>query len=295
MKRPIHLSILVIAAQYSVSLSAEPSLPPIPIWPGGAPQETGKIPPEGAQPPKPNDTTIRVENVSQPTLSVFLPPEETHNGTAVVICPGGAYNILAWNKEGTEVAEWLNTLGVTGIVLKYRVPLRTGRAKHAAPLEDVQRALSVVRQRAAEWKLDARRVGLLGFSAGGHLAAVASTNHARRVYDAVDDVDKQSCRPDFTLLIYPAYLVDAENRLAEELPVAADTPPTFIAMTADDGVRVEGALFYYLALKQAKVPAEMHLYPVGGHGYGLRPSKNLVSTWPARAADWLKQSGYLNE
>lgn len=289
----VRLSILIAATCCPALFAAEPSLPPMAIWPSGAPQETGKIPPEGTQPLKPNDTTIRIEHVSQPTLSVFLPPEEKRNGTAVVICPGGAYNILAWNKEGTEVAEWLNTLGVTGIVLKYRVPLRPDRAKHAAPLEDVQRSLGLVRQRAAEWKLDAKRIGLLGFSAGGHLAAVASTNHAQRTYDAVDDADKLSCRPDFTLLIYPAYLVDAENRLAKELPVTSDTPPTFIAMTADDSVRVEGALFYYLALKAAKVPAEMHLYPVGGHGYGLRPSKNLVSTWPSRAADWLKQSRYL--
>lgn len=293
MRHSIRLSILVACC--STSFAAEPSIPPIPIWPHGAPQETGKLPPEGTQPLKPNDTTIRIENVSQPTLSVFLPPEEKRNGAAAVICPGGAYNILAWNKEGTEVAEWLNTLGVTGIVLKYRVPLRPDRAKHAAPLEDVQRSLSLVRQRSAEWSLDPKRIGLLGFSAGGHLAAVASTNHAQRTYDAVDDADQLSCRPDFTLLIYPAYLADAENRLAKELPVTSDTPPTFIAMTADDSVRVEGALFYYLALKQAKVPAEMHLYPVGGHGYGLRPSKNLVSTWPSRAADWLRQSGYLEK
>jgi len=273
--------------------AAEPSLPPLAIWPASAPHETAKLPPEGEQPLKPNDTTIRIENVSQPTLTVYEPPRDQRNGSAVVICPGGGYNILAWNKEGTEVAAWLNTLGVTGIVLKYRVPVRPSREKFAAPLEDVQRALGIVRQRADEWGLDIQRIGLLGFSAGGHLAAVASTNHEQRVYDPVDEADQLSCRPDFTLLIYPAYLVDNENRLAKELAVTAKTPPTFIAMTADDGVRVEGALFYYLALKEAKVPAEMHLYPTGGHGYGLRPSKHLVSSWPTRAEEWLRASGYL--
>lgn len=271
----------------------EPSRPQILLWPKGAPGETGDVGPEAEQPPKPNDMTIRIENVSQPSLTVYQPPKEKRNGTAVVVCPGGAYNILAWNKEGTEVAEWLNTLGVTAFVLKYRVPIRKNRERHAAPLEDVQRAIGIVRFDAKKWNLDSQHIGLLGFSAGGHLTAVASTNFSQRSYAAVDDADGESCRPDFTLMIYPAYLVDKENRISPELKITSETPTTFIAMTADDGVRVEGALFYYLALKEAKVPAEMHLYPTGGHGYGLRPSKNLVSTWPVRAADWLKASGLL--
>jgi acetyl esterase/lipase len=278
----------------SSAFAADP-LPAIPLWPNGAPGEAGDLGPEGTLPPRPNDTTIRIENVSQPTITVYPPPKGKNCGTAVVICPGGAYNILAWNKEGTEAAEWLNTLGVTGIVLKYRVPVRKHRERHAAPLEDVQRAMGLVRQRANDWGVDPKRVGLLGFSAGGHLAAVASTNFERRSYDVIDDSDRQSCRPDFTLLIYPGYLVDQENRLAPELKITADTPRTFIAMTEDDGIRVECGLFYYLALKEAKVPAEMHLYPSGGHGYGLRPSSHLVSTWPARAGDWLKANGLLGE
>lgn len=274
------------------AIAADP-LPAIVLWPNGAPGETGDIPPEGEQPLKPNDTTIRKENVSQPTITVFPPSREKHTGTAVVICPGGGYNILAWNKEGTEVAEWLNSLGVTGIVLKYRVPARKNRERHAAPLQDVQRAVGLVRERANEWQLNPDRIGVLGFSAGGHLAAVASTNSEQRTYDPIDAADKLSCRPDFTILIYPAYLVDQENRLAPELKVTAATPKTFIAMTEDDGVRVECGLFYYLALKQANVSAEMHLYPTGGHGYGLRTSEHLVSTWPARAADWLQANGLL--
>ncbi len=290
------LLFVIFCGSFAAQLSAqEPSFPPIKLWPNGAPEETKALPAEGTQAPKPNDTTIRIENVSAPTISVFQPPKEQRNGTAVVICPGGAYNILAWNKEGTEVATWFNTLGVTAVVLKYRVPVRPNRERFAAPLEDVQRALGIVRQHAKDWDLDEQRIGLLGFSAGGHLAAVASTNFAQRTYEPVDAADEVSCRPDFTLLIYPAYLVDNENHLAKEIQVTDRTPPTFIAMTEDDGVRVEGALFYYLALKQAKIPAEMHLYPTGGHGYGLRPSKHLIATWPQRAADWLKQNGWTDQ
>ncbi len=286
---------LTFVAVTSLPAFAADPLPPILLWPNGAPGETGEIPAEGAQPPKPNDTVIRTQNVSQPTITVFSPPKEKNTGTAVVICPGGGYNILAWNLEGTEVAEWLNTLGVTGIVLKYRVPARKNRERHAAPLQDAQRALGLVRERASEWGVNTKRIGILGFSAGGHLAAVASTNTEQRTYDLLDDADRQSCRPDFTLLIYPAYLVDKENRVSPELKLTADTPRTFIAMTQDDGVRVECGLFYYLALKEAKVPAEMHLYPSGGHGYGLRSSPHLVTTWPARAGDWLKANGLLEK
>ncbi|MGC3971441.1 MAG: alpha/beta hydrolase [Pirellulales bacterium] len=263
----------------------------IPLWAGKAPGETAELPPEAAQPGRPNDTTIRIGNVSSPTITVFPAPKDKATGAAVIICPGGGYNILAFNKEGTEVAEWLNSIGVTGIVLKYRVPKRPDRERHAPMLEDAQRAIGMVRHRASEWGIDPARIGILGFSAGGHLAATASNNYAKRTYAKVDAADDVSCRPDFAVLIYPAYLVDKENKLAAELPVSKETPPTFIAMTEDDGVRVECGLFYYLALKEAKVKAEMHLYPTGGHGYGLRPSEHLVSSWPARAGDWLKTLG----
>ena len=297
MTRPFAAALSSLVFLYGVAVAAadEPKGPqkPIALWSGAAPGDQGNLPPEAPQPAKPNDTTIRIGNVSQPTLSVFRPAEGKANGAAVVVCPGGGYNILAFNKEGTEVAEWLNSVGVTAFVLKYRVPKRPDRERHEAPLQDVQRALGLVRHRASEWNLDPQRIGVLGFSAGGHLAACASTNYGKRTYPAVDAADEASCRPDFAVLIYPAYLVDKDNKLAAELPVTGDTPPTFIAMTEDDGVRVECGLFYYLALKQAKVKAEMHLYPTGGHGYGLRPSEHLVSTWPARAADWLGSIGAL--
>jgi acetyl esterase/lipase len=268
---------------------------PILLWPGTAPGETGEIGPEQEQPKKPGDTTTRLTNVTRPSLEVFLPPQEKTTGTAVVICPGGGYNILAYNKEGTEVAEWLNSIGVAGIVLKYRVPARKGRERHEAPLQDAQRALGMVRGRAREWRIDPDRIGILGFSAGGHLAATLSNQYEQRTYPRVDETDDLSCRPSFALLIYPAYLVarKGENTLAPELTVTSRTPPTFLAQTEDDGVRVECSLFYYLALKNAKVPAEMHLYPDGGHGYGLRPSAHTVSTWPRRAEEWLRARGLL--
>jgi len=266
------------------------------LFPAGAPGEKGDIEAEHEQPLRPGDDTIRTANVTAPTLTVFRPAAEKNTGAAVIICPGGGYSILAWNKEGTEVAEWLNTIGVTGIVLKYRVPARKGQERHAAPLQDAQRAIGLVRQQAKELAIDPQRIGILGFSAGGHLAATASNNYEKRTYDRLDAADELSSRPDFSLLIYPAYLAGkADNALPPELKVTANTPRTFIAMTEDDGVRVECALFYYLALKNAKVPVEMHLYPTGGHGYGLRKSEHLISTWPQRAEEWLRSQGLLEQ
>jgi len=266
---------------------------PIPLWPKEAPGEKGDIGEEKDQPGKTADNTIRLTNVTKPTLTIHRPAADNNTGTAVLICPGGGYNILAWNKEGTEIADWLNTIGVTGIVLKYRVPVRKGRERYEAPLQDAQRALSLIRQRAGEWGIDTTRIGILGFSAGGHLAAAASTNFAKSAYEPADEIDKVSCRPDFALLIYPAYLVTKEDKLSPELKITAETPRTFLVITGDDAVRVEGCLFYYLALKQAKVPAELHVYPIGGHGYGLRPSAHGVSSWPKRAEDWLAKLGLL--
>jgi acetyl esterase/lipase len=181
------------------------------------------------------------------------------------------------------------------VLLKYRVPARKGAERYAAPLQDAQRALGLVREHAPEWKLDSKRIGILGFSAGGHLSAAASNNYAERTYPRVDAADDQNCRPDFAILIYPAYLAMKEkgDALAPELSVTAKTPPTFLAQTQDDPVRVQNSLYYYIALTQAKVPAEMHLYPTGGHGYGLRPTEKAVTTWPQRAAEWMSSQGLI--
>lgn len=272
---------------------------PINLWPNGAPREKGNIGEEGERPAKPNakKKIIIWQNVSAPTIAVHKPAKEIDTGAAVVVCPGGGYNILALDLEGTEVVEWLNSIGVTGVLLKYRVGRRAGREKHEAPLEDAQRAMGMVRQHAKQWGIDPNRIGIMGFSAGGHLSAAASNNFKKRAYRPVDHNDAVDCRPDFSMLIYPAYLTleDGSNKIAPELPISPQTPPTIIVMTGDDGVRVENALFYYLALKQAKVPAEMHLYAKGGHGYGLRPSENEVSNWPRRCETWMRGLGVLDK
>ncbi len=274
---------------------------PLPVWPDKVPGEKGDIGPEtdttkpGQDGPRPEQYVIRQGNVSHPTLTVYHPPKDKDTGAAVLVCPGGGYSILALNLEGTEICQWLNSVGVTAILLKYRVPSRAGLEKHTAALQDAQRALSVIRSRAKEWGVDTKRVGILGFSAGGHLAAAASTNYETRTYPEIDAADKESCRPDFTILIYPAYLTDStdKSKLAPEIKVTSSTPPAFIAMTQDDPVHVENAFTYARALQDAKVPAELHVYPTGGHGYGLRPTSNMVSHWPERAAEWMKAQGLL--
>ncbi len=299
MKSAFASALVLIAV--TTGLTAAPAAP-IRLWPKEAPGEKGGLGEE-------KDTTgakgglvagksvIRLGNVSQPTLTIYRPTKDKDTGAAVIICPGGGYNILAYDLEGSEICEWLNSIGVTGVLLKYRVPKRPGLEKHTAALQDAQRAVGLVRSRATEFGLDPKRIGILGFSAGGHLAAAACNNFDKRTYEPVDDADKASCRPDFAFLIYPAYLTVKEqgDKVSPELPITANTPQTFLAMTQDDGVRVESALFYYLALKQAKVPAELHLYPTGGHGYGLRPSTHGVTTWPKRAEEWMAARGLLTK
>jgi len=185
-------------------------------------------------------------------------------------------------------------LGVNCALVKYRVPVRAGLPRHAPPLQDAQRAVGMVRARAAEWNLDPRRIGILGFSAGGHLAAMLSNSYETRTYEPIDAADQVSCRPDFTLLIYPAYLTTKSEHgpvLAAELKVTANTPPSFMIQTEDDSVGVENTLVYYAALRTAKVPAEAHIYATGGHGYGLRASDKAVTGWPKLAEQWLRSLG----
>jgi acetyl esterase/lipase len=289
----------VNAGSVPVGVAMRDVMQPIRLWPGVAPGDTGDIGEEKDTSPANEDRNSksyvsRIGFVSQPTITVYKPAKDKNTGAAVVVCPGGGYSILAMNLEGTEVCEWLNSIGVTAVLLKYRVPARKDRERYAAPLQDAQRAIGMVRFHTKEWGIDPARVGILGFSAGGHLSAVTCANAAARTYPEVDAADKESCRPSFAILIYPAYLAtDDLTRLAPEIKVTADTPPTFITMTQDDPVHVEGALLYALALRQSKVPFELHVYPKGGHGYGLRPSANLVSQWPDRAAGWLTTQGWL--
>ena len=286
---------IVLALPTPECSAAEPSQT-LELWPEGAPGEKGDLgqeqdltkPTDGQIAGKP---LIRLGNVARPSIAVYRPAPDKDTGTAVVVCPGGGYHILAMDLEGTEVCEWLNSVGVTGVLLKYRVPRRAGLEKHTAALQDAQRAMGIVRAHAKEWGIDPKRIGVLGFSAGGHLAAAVSNRYAQRDYSPVDASDLVSCRPDFTVLIYPAYLtVKEENdKIAPELEISRSTPPTFLAMAQDDPVRVETAIFYALALKNAGVLMELHIYPTGGHGYGLRPSSDLVTTWPRRVEEWLEK------
>ena len=297
MKRP---ALRFLAVSFFAAAFAHAASEPIVLWPTGAPGEKGGLPPEGDT-SKPGEglvsgkPIIRLGNVSSPTITVFPAPADKATGAAVMVCPGGGYHILALDLEGTEVCEWLNSIGVTAVLLKYRVPVREGQPKHGPALQDAQRAMGIIRQRAGEWGIDPARVGVLGFSAGGHLCAALSASVAARTYEVVDDADKQSCRPDFMALIYAAYLTqkDKADEVNPDTAVSKLTPPTFLAMTEDDPVRAETALFYYLALKNAKVPAELHLYPMGGHGYGLRRTPFTISTWPQRVEEWLKSLSML--
>ncbi len=231
---------------------------------------------------------IRLTNVSNPTITLYSPKGKS-NGAAIVVFPGGAYRVLAIDLEGTEVCDWLNSIGATCVLLKYRVPNTGPLPKSAAALEDAQRAVGMVRAHAAEWHIDPQRVGVLGFSAGAHLAAALSTHFEKRLYDPVDSADEQSCRPDFAVIIYPGYLALSEQNFAAnpEIHVSKETPSTFIVQTEDDPVHVENSTVYFLALKNAGVPAEMHLYAQGGHGYGLRRTELPVTAWPQSVETWL--------
>ncbi len=230
---------------------------------------------------------IRLGNVSNPTLTVYSPRKNT-TGAAVVVFPGGAYRILAIDLEGTEVCSWLNTKGITCILVKYRVPGTGPYPKSAAALEDAQRALGIVRSKASAWHIDSHRVGVLGFSAGAHLAAALSTHFDHRLYEPVDAADQLSCRPDFAVILYPGYLALADKHFAAnpDIPVTSQTPPSFLLQAEDDPVHVENAVVYFMALKNAKVPAELHIYAQGGHGYGLRRTALPITTWPVRVETW---------
>jgi acetyl esterase/lipase len=276
-----------------------------PAWDPGPGHVTISIWPHGAPGAKPNpdpevDTTtatenlvagkplIRLGNVSVPTITVYS-PKNKNSGTAIVVFPGGAYHILAIDLEGTEVCEWLNSIGVTCVLLKYRVPDSGPYPKSSLALQDAQRAVGIVRSRAAEWHIDPNRIGVLGFSAGAHLAAALSTHFDQRLYEGVDAADQVSCRPDFAVIVYPGYLANPEQDFAPnaDIHVTEKTPPAFIVQAEDDPVHVENATNYFLALKDAKVPAELHIYAQGGHGYGLRHTALPVTDWPKLVENWL--------
>lgn len=276
-----------------------------PAWQPGAGHETLQVWPHGAPGAQPSsapeiDTTtakdnliagkpiIRLGNVSVPTLTLYA-PKSTNTGAAVVVFPGGGYHILAIDLEGTEVCDWLNSRGITCLLLKYRVPDSGPYPKSSAALQDAQRALGIVRSHAAEWHIDPQRIGVLGFSAGAHLAAALSTHFDQRLYAPIDAADQLSCRPEFAVIVYPGYLTLSEQNFAPnpDIHVTGKTPPTFIVQAEDDPVHVENSIVYFLALKNAKVPAELHIYAEGGHGYGLRRTALPITSWPQSVETWL--------
>lgn len=240
---------------------------------------------------------VYVARVSQPTMTVY-PPKGRNTGAAVVVFPGGGYNVLAIDLEGTEACDWLTSKGITCVLLKYRVPcVKTGPYRDCATaLEDAQRTVGLVRFRAAQWQIDPHKIGVLGFSAGGHMVAALSTHFEKRLYPAVDAADQESCRPDFAVALYPGHLAVREKAFAlnPDIQVGSHTPPTFLLHAQDDPIDpVENSLVYHAALTKAGVPAEMHVYVKGGHAFGLRRTGSAITGWPQLVETWLGTIGVI--
>ena len=329
------LALLALAAGAPRLCAGEPAWQPtaghtqVPIWPGVVPDAQ---PVQGPEVVRADEKRVAgrpwsyVGRVSQPTMTVYA-PKGANTGAAVVVFPGGGYQILAIDLEGTEVCDWLTSVGVTCVLSKYRVPGEGGYPRSAPypksgpypespmALEDAQRTMGLVRLHAAEWRIDPHKIGVLGFSAGGHLSAAMSTHFGKRLYPAVDAADKESCRPDFAVALYPGHLslsaaewdarqgtrahvvphppnVDRGLALNPEIPVTSQTPPTFLLQAEDDHVdNVDDSLAYYIALKKAGVPVEMHLYARGGHAFGLRRTELPITSWPRLVETWLGAMG----
>jgi acetyl esterase/lipase len=331
--KPLLVAIGVVFACNSLSAQKpvwqpSPGHTQIPIWPGAAPDPQPVAGPEYATRAEGKDALVAgaqweaVENVTQPTMTVYS-PNGMKTGAAVVVFPGGGYQVLAIDLEGSEVCEWLTARGITCVLLKYRVT-NVGPYPKSGPypespmaLEDAQRTLGLVRLHAAEWHIDPHKIGVLGFSAGGHLSAAISTHYAKRLYSAVDAADQESCRPDFAVALYPGHLsiaaaerdarqgarkfpvprpasTDRRLGLNPEIPVTGQTPPTFLLQAEDDHVdNVDDSLAYYIALKTAGVPVEMHLYARGGHAFGLRRTEFPITGWPQLVETWLGTIGMI--
>jgi acetyl esterase/lipase len=276
----------------------------IPIWPNEPPDAKPAAGAEILQ-TDPKDLVagkpwFYVTNVSQPTITVYS-PKGKNTGAAMVVFPGGGYEILAIDLQGTEICDWLTSRGITAVLLKYRVPSReSGPYAESTPaLQDAQRAIGLVRFHAAEWHIDPHKIGVIGFSAGGHMVAAVSTHFDKRSYATVDAADKESCRPDFAIAEYPGHLCNNDDKnfeLNPNVPVTRNTPPTFLLQAENDDVDpVRESLVYYIALKKAGVPVEMHLYAEGGHAFGIRRTKFPITQWPQLVETWLKTIGMISE
>ena len=302
------IGLVSVLCAVSAAFGAAPTI--VPIWPGGTPGAKGTAADEVVVQRGSGIPDRSIQNVHVPTLEVCLPPAEQRTGAAVVVCPGGGYGGLAYDKEGVEIARWLNGLGAAGFVLKYRLK----EYGHPAPLADLQRALRFVRSRAKEWGVDPARIGICGFSAGGHLVTTGATHFDRGAKDAADPVERESCRPDFLIAVYPVVSMqdgithggsrrnllgpnptpELITLLSNELQVTAETPPTFLVhASVDRAVKVENSLRFYEALQAAGVAAELHIYRRGGHGFGQRPGCVAGRDWAGRCAAWLEDMGFL--
>jgi acetyl esterase/lipase len=312
--KPLIFALCVVCAFGGLSAQTpvwqpSPGHTQVPIWPGAVPDAQPVAGPEDTatvkDPLVAGRPWVQVGHVSRPTMTVYA-PKEKNTGAAVVVFPGGGYQILAIDLEGTEVCDWLTSRGITCVLLKYRVP-GEGLYPKSGPypdspmaLEDAQRTVGLVRFHAAEWHIDPHKIGVLGFSAGGHMVAAMSTHFGHRLYPAVDAADKESCRPDFAVALYPGHLSIAANSFALNpdirTHITSQTPPTFLLQNEDDHVdRVEDSLSYYAALKKAGVPVELHSYAQGGHAFGLRRTKLPVTGWPQLVETWLGTIGMIPE
>ena len=293
----IALSIVVFCAHLA---SAADPLVALNLWPADPPGAPRNLPAEADQ-TTPEDKLIagrriiKLGNVATPQIAVYKPAADKDCGAAVVICPGGGHHILAYDLEGTEVAEWLNSIGITGIVLKYRVPLRDPAKRWEMAVQDGQRAVSLVRANAEKWRIDPKRIGILGFSAGGETAGrVSLFGDGGRQYEGVDEIDAVSCRPDFSVLVYAAGFVGEDKKLRQDITICANTPPAFFVTTFDDFVDSLNSLLYAAELKKLGIQTELHLFAKGGHGYGLRHVDGLpVTDWPMACAAWLGAIGVI--
>ncbi|MGE5195250.1 MAG: alpha/beta hydrolase [Deltaproteobacteria bacterium] len=290
----VSLSLGIVLLTTLAARAAEPLV--VDVWPGKTPGDVGI---EGQETTRIYESAIiagptkLITNVTKPTLTIYRPAKDKNTGTAMIICPGGGYHNLFWELEGEEVAAWLNSQGMTGIILKYRCPRRPGDVKGEPPLGpllDAQRAVSLVRNRAADWGIDPKRIGMVGFSAGGHLALAAATGFQKRTYESIDAVDEASCRPDFAVLCYSGYLkAKDKDEISQGIRIPADTPPIFLAHSSDDKISdAEHSAFMYLALKRAGVPAELHIYATGDHDFGVRQNEKLPSSWTQLCVKWLR-------
>ena len=308
------IALCVVCAVHSLSAQSlvwqpSPGHTQLPIWPGDPPHAQPIAAAETVATPEGNHLVAGrpwtyITNVTRPTLTVYS-PKGKNTGAAVVVFPGGGYQILAIDLEGTEVCDWLTSKGITCVLLKYRVPNKgpfwdqecgcDSNTKSSMPLEDAQRTIGLVRLHASEWHIDPRKIGVLGFSAGGHLVAAVSTHFNRRLYKAVDAADQKSSRPDFAVALYPGHLfIHDKLALNPEIRVSSNTPPTFIVQAENDNVDdVRNSLVYYLALRKAGVPTEMHLYREGKHAFGLRQTKDAITAWPRLVETWLKSIGMI--